>query len=148
MSGKYHLQRHQQYGNCHFRHLDRYVTHAISEMSRQNTSQKDLRTLIGFQARITLFDLESNLWFCFIFLNISRGIDGSWEEYMDRDGIEQQLRTKCFSQSLCEDTSTSINENITLPRRACFPGEYEEYPTIDIYPNTDETNTIFPWTRS
>jgi hypothetical protein len=124
------------------------ITHALSEMFHPHTFQKDLRALFGLQAHISLFDLGGNLWFYFIFLNMSRGINGSRKEYMDRDRIEQPLRTKCFRQSLCKCKSTPRNENIKLPRRACFPGEYEEYPMIDIYPNSDETNTIFPWTRS
>ena len=148
MSGRYHLEHHLQYGSCHSRHLGRNITYAFSEMSHRHTSQKNLRALFRLQARISLFDLESNLWFHFILLVISRAINGSGEEYMDRDGIEQQLRTKSFRQPLCKYKLTSMNENFKLPRRACFPGEYEEYPTTDIYPNIDETNTIFPWTRS
>ena len=33
---------------------------------------------------------------------------------------------------------------IDIPRKACFGGEYEAQPRKDMYPNVEDTNTIFP----
>ena len=34
--------------------------------------------------------------------------------------------------------------DVDIPRKACFAGEYEAQPTKDMYPNVEDTNTIFP----
>ena len=33
---------------------------------------------------------------------------------------------------------------VVIPRKACFGGEYEAQPINDMYPNVEDTNTIFP----
>jgi hypothetical protein len=33
---------------------------------------------------------------------------------------------------------------VDIPSKACFAGAYEAKPTKDMYPNVEDTNTIFP----
>lgn len=48
-------------------------------------------------------------------------------------------------QAISSASPQSKADSHYLPRRACFAGEYEEYPIKDIYPSVEDTSTIFPF---
>jgi hypothetical protein len=49
------------------------------------------------------------------------------------DIVQNQLRPERFRETFKSNLRTScVQVNFQLPRNACFPGEYEEYPTIDM----------------
>ena len=60
---------------------------------------------------------------------------------------EHHLRLQSVRKSYieCQCKYSKIDKLVVdIPSKACFAGAYEAKPTKDMYPNVEDTNTIFP----
>ena len=65
----------------------------------RRTSQEYLSRLFWVQTFIGLLDFEGDFGLGLIFLDVSRAVDGSREEYMNANGVQQELRPKSLGKA-------------------------------------------------
>ena len=115
------------------------------------TTKHMLGNLVRMHAIISFFEFESDLGLNLVFFIQSWAEDGSREHNMDVNTVHEEFSLQSFRkacrrnyQYLLEPSSSGTN----TPLIANFPGEYDEYPTIEKYASIEATKTILPFTPS
>jgi hypothetical protein len=66
------------------------------------------------------------------------------EEHLRPQGIGKTLISVQWNEQYFLSTSKDVENGV--PLKACFAGEYEAYPTKDMYESVEPTKTTFPLT--